>query len=95
MCLIYPKGYMMDQKTKAIYSLRRVEGQLRGIEKMIDDGRACDEILAQLVAAHAAIGRIGTDILLKEVGCQVPHDVSPEQELARLEKLLVTYSGLK
>lgn len=62
---------------------------------MIEDGRSCDEVLAQLVAAHAAIGRIGTDVLLGEVGCQVPRDVSPEQELERLERLLVTYSGLK
>ncbi len=85
----------MDQKTKVINSLRRVEGQLRGIEKMIDDGRPCDEVLAQLAAAHAAVGRIGTDLLLKEVDCRLPHGVSPEQELERLEKLLLTYSELK
>ena len=95
MCVVYPLGYMMDKKTTALHSLRRVEGQLRGIEKMIEDGRPCDEVLAQLVAAHAAIGRIGTDVLLREVGCQVPRGVSPEQELERLERLLVTYSGLK
>lgn len=62
---------------------------------MVEDDRRCDEVLAQLVAAHAAIGRIGVDILLKEVGCQLPQGVTPEQELERLERLLVTYSGLK
>jgi hypothetical protein len=49
----------------------------------------------QLVAAHAAIGRIGTDILLNEVGCRVQQDFTPEKELERLERLLLTYSGLK
>ncbi len=83
------------EKTDVLHSLRRVEGQLRGIQKMVDEGRPCDEVLAQLVAAHAAIGRIGTDILLNEVGCHVPQDLTPEKELERLERLLLTYSGLK
>lgn len=85
----------MMEKTKVLHSLRRVEGQLRGIQKMVDEGRPCDEVLVQLVAAHAAIGRIGIDILLNEVGCRVQQDLTPEKELERLEKLLLTYSGLK
>lgn len=85
----------MMEKTKILHSLRRVEGQLRGIQKMVDEGRPCHEVLAQLVAVHAAIGRIGTDVLLNEVGCRVQQDVAPEKELERLEKLLLTYSGLK
>jgi len=85
----------MMKKTKVVHSLRRVEGQLRGIQKMVDEGRPCDEVLAQLAAAHAAIGRIGTDILLNEVGCHVQQDLVPEKELERLERLLLTYTGLK
>jgi len=94
MWILYPKGYMM-QKTKVLHSLRRVEGQVRGIQKMVEEGRPCDAVLTQLVAVHAAIGRIGTDILLNEVGCGTQQNLSPEQELERLEKLLLTYSGLK
>jgi DNA-binding FrmR family transcriptional regulator len=85
----------MVEKAKILHSLRRVEGQMRGIQKMVDEGRPCDEVLAQVVAAHAAIGRIGTDILLNEVGCRLPQDLPPEKELERLEKLLLTYTGLK
>ena len=85
----------MMEKTEILHSLRRVEGQLRGIQKMVDEGRPCDEVLAQLVAAHAAIGRIGTDIVLNDVGCCRQQDLPPEKELERLERLLVTYTGLK
>ena len=85
----------MMEKTKVLHSLRRVEGQLRGIQKMVDEGRPCNEVLVQIVAAHAAIGRIGTDILLNEVGCRVQQDLTPEKELEHLERLLLTYSGLK
>ena len=85
----------MTKKTEVLHSLRRVEGQLRGIQKMVEDGRPCDEVLAQLVAAHAAIGRIGTDVLMNEVGCSMGEKAEAAKELGRLEKLLVRYSGLK
>lgn len=85
----------MMEKIEVLHSLRRVEGQLRGIQKMVDEGRPCDEVLAQLVAAHAAVGRIGTDIILNEVGCRAHQDLTPGKELEHLEKLLLTYSGLK
>ena len=39
--------------------LRRVEGQIRGIEKMIEDGRDCESIITQLGAIHAAIESLG------------------------------------
>jgi DNA-binding FrmR family transcriptional regulator len=39
--------------------LRRVEGQIRGIEKMIGDGRDCESIITQLGAVHAAIEGVG------------------------------------
>jgi DNA-binding FrmR family transcriptional regulator len=39
--------------------LRRVEGQILGIEKMIEDGRDCESIITQLGAIHAAIESLG------------------------------------
>jgi DNA-binding FrmR family transcriptional regulator len=35
--------------------LNRIEGQLRGVQKMIDEGRECREVLQQLVAIRAAV----------------------------------------
>ena len=39
--------------------LRRVEGQVRGIQRMLDEGRDCGEVVAQLAAAKAALERVG------------------------------------
>lgn len=39
--------------------LRRVEGQIRGIEKMIDEGRECRDLVTQLSAANKALEQIG------------------------------------
>lgn len=35
--------------------LRRVEGQVRGVLKMVDEGRNCQEVLQQLVAIRSAV----------------------------------------
>lgn len=39
--------------------LRRVEGQIRGIEKMIDEGRECRDLVTQLSAANKALEQVG------------------------------------
>ena len=39
--------------------LKRVEGQVRGLQRMIDEQRDCEAILTQLMAARAALDRVG------------------------------------
>jgi DNA-binding FrmR family transcriptional regulator len=46
-------------KEALLNRLRRVEGQIRGIERMIEDGRDCESIITQLGAVHAAIEGVG------------------------------------
>jgi len=44
-----------EQQKKLVQRLRRVEGQLRGIETMLTEKRDCKEIVQQLAAAQAAL----------------------------------------
>ena len=39
--------------------LKRVEGQIRGLQRMVEEQRECEAILTQLLAARAALDRIG------------------------------------
>ncbi|MFW6125536.1 MAG: metal-sensitive transcriptional regulator [Chloroflexota bacterium] len=43
--------------------LRRIEGQVRGIEKMITDGRDCESLITQLAAVRSAIDSVGSLML--------------------------------
>ena len=43
--------------------LRRIEGQVRGISRMIDEDRYCVDILTQLRAAQAALARVEQQVL--------------------------------
>ncbi|WP_229022921.1 metal-sensitive transcriptional regulator [Actinomarinicola tropica] len=39
--------------------LRRLEGQIRGLQRMLDEGQDCESIVTQLAAAKAALDRVG------------------------------------
>ncbi|MFN8525808.1 MAG: metal-sensitive transcriptional regulator [Chloroflexota bacterium] len=43
--------------------LARVEGQIRGIQRMIDEARPCDEILTQVLAARTALERTAGEMV--------------------------------
>jgi len=53
-------GASKDQLEKR---LRRIEGQVRGIEKMIDEDRYCIDILTQISAIQAALDKVALGLL--------------------------------
>lgn len=42
-----------------IRRLRRIEGQVRGVQRMIEEGRGCPEVLVQLAAVREAVNKVG------------------------------------
>jgi len=44
-----------ESKEKLVQRLRRIEGQVRGVQSMLQDERDCREILQQLAAIHSAV----------------------------------------
>jgi DNA-binding FrmR family transcriptional regulator len=43
--------------------LSRAEGQLRGVQRLIDEGADCKDVINQLAAAQAALHRVGTRLM--------------------------------
>ena len=43
--------------------LARIEGQVRGLQRMIEEGKECEQILAQLAAVRAALDNVGTHLI--------------------------------
>jgi CsoR family transcriptional regulator, copper-sensing transcriptional repressor len=52
-----------ENKSKLQSRLNRIEGQVRGIARMVEDDRYCIDILTQLQAARAALTRVETELL--------------------------------
>jgi DNA-binding FrmR family transcriptional regulator len=62
MCRMTTRGYTAS-KPQLLTRLRRIEGQIRGIERMVDDDRYCIDILTQIAAIQAALDKVGLGLL--------------------------------
>ncbi len=58
------RGYQKSRSATSLANrLRRIEGQVRGVQKMVEEGRDCVDILTQIDAATAALARVQDRIL--------------------------------
>jgi DNA-binding FrmR family transcriptional regulator len=56
-----------DNKTKLLNRLRRIEGQVRGVTRMVEEDRYCIDILTQTQALRAALVKVETELLRNHV----------------------------
>jgi CsoR family transcriptional regulator, copper-sensing transcriptional repressor len=56
------RGYT-STKDQLAKRLRRIEGQVRGIEKMVDEDRYCIDVLTQISAVQAALDKVALGLL--------------------------------
>jgi DNA-binding FrmR family transcriptional regulator len=57
-----------QDKPKLLNRLNRIEGQVRGLSRMIEEGRYCIDILTQVQAARAALARVEGELLKDHLG---------------------------
>jgi len=70
--------------------LRRIEGQIKGIEKMIESEACCKDILTQVAAVRAAMNKVGGIILENYAkNCLINND-SDKSEEERIEEVVDT-----
>ena len=57
-----------ENKPRLLNRLNRIEGQVRGISRMVDEGRYCIDILTQVQAVRAALAKVETEMLRDHLG---------------------------
>jgi len=69
---------MMDTKSKSARRKRlsRIEGQVRGLGRMVDEDRYCIDIITQIAAVRAALARVEEDILQDHISHCVEHAIT-------------------
>jgi DNA-binding FrmR family transcriptional regulator len=50
-------------KARTLARLRRIEGQARGLQRMVEEERACAEVLTQIASVHEALRAVGRELL--------------------------------
>jgi len=56
-------GVDPDARDRNIKRLRRIEGQVRGLQKMVEDDRYCADILTQISSVHEALRSVGRELM--------------------------------
>ncbi|MCX7623436.1 MAG: metal-sensitive transcriptional regulator [Thermomicrobium sp.] len=82
----------LDEVTRAEFleRLRRIEGQARGIARMIEEGRECVEVVQQLAAMRAATDSLCVELVQAMLEhCFVSGSPPAPQQLARVLKAVV------
>lgn len=71
-----------DEERRAIVNrLKRLEGQIRGLQSMIESGKGCDDVLTQVMAAKSALNQVALRTIAYSMkGCLIRED-SPRDEL--------------
>ena len=68
------RGYSQD-KDKVLNRLRRIEGQVRGLERMVDDDTYCIDVLTQISATTKALQAVALTLLEGHLGHCVTHAI--------------------
>ncbi len=82
-------------KRQLLNRLKRLEGQIRGLQSMIESGQQCEAILTQIMAAKSALNQVGMHVIghaMKE--CLIDETVTDRDELIdEAIKVFLKYSS--
>ena len=76
-----------DIKASVQKRLGRIEGQVRGLSKMVDEDRYCIDIVTQLSAVRAALRRVEEEVLRDHVAHCVEHAISSGDKADQRRKI--------
>ncbi len=73
-----------------INRLRRIEGQIKGIQKMVNEEKYCGDILTQIAAARAALNKVGGLILENHTKNCLKNYLENKEDDTTLDELIDT-----
>jgi DNA-binding FrmR family transcriptional regulator len=84
------------ERTAILNRLKRLEGQVRGLQTMVEAGKDCDAVLTQVMAARSALNQVGLLIIGRFMKtCLLADEDLPKEELVdRALAVLLRYVDL-
>lgn len=76
-----------DIKTSCQKRLNRIEGQVRGLTKMVEEDRYCIDVITQIAAVRAALDRVEEEILGDHVAHCVEHAIQSGNKSEQRKKI--------
>jgi DNA-binding FrmR family transcriptional regulator len=85
----------MKASPELIKRIRRIEGQARGIQRMMEEGRDCAEVVTQIAAIRAAVDRLGYELIRTNLLACLNEVDLPRKTSRELEISLAALSGMR
>jgi DNA-binding FrmR family transcriptional regulator len=86
-----PEGMKAEIQENILARLKKIEGQIRGLQAMVSDSRECDQILTQVRAVQSALKSV-SKLVIRSYLLKCYHEISSkpsaEEMLARLDKVV-------
>ncbi|HEX9016490.1 MAG TPA: metal-sensitive transcriptional regulator [Chloroflexota bacterium] len=57
----------MIESEATVARLRRIEGQVKGIQRMLEDARPCEDVITQIMAARAALDKVALTVMAEHM----------------------------
>jgi len=87
--LIMPK---QEAKKKIINRLKTIKGHIAGVEKMVEEGKACDDILLQIAAIKSSVHKVGLVIMEEHaMNCLLLDDDGEPVDKDQMEQVIKTF----
>lgn len=71
-----------EEQTRILNRLARIEGQVRGVQRMIEEGKDCEQTLTQLAAIRSALDQVGVHLIstrMREcLQCEIDGEIDPK-----------------
>jgi DNA-binding FrmR family transcriptional regulator len=83
----YIEGMRHEIKSASLKRLSRIEGQVRGLSRMVEEDRYCIDIVTQIAAVRAALRRLEEEILRDHVGHCVEHAIASGNKADQRKKI--------
>lgn len=84
-----------DEKQLVINRLKRIEGQVRGVQKMVEEDRYCIDVLVQLSAIDSALKKVGFSLMERHTKHCVADAIQSgngEESIEELMKVIQQFS---
>lgn len=79
-----------EDMTPVVHRLKRAQGQLAGVLRMIEEGRDCEDVVTQLAAVSRALDRAGFAVVASGMRqCLVDDGDTQALDVAKMEKLFL------
>ena len=84
-----------DAKASVVNRLQRIEGQVRGLSRMVDEDRYCIDVVTQLSAVRAALRSVEDEVLRDHAGHCIEHAIASGNKSDQRRKVAELMDVLK